>query len=40
MTIACAGGHKKVVSMLLGAGADVHVKDKVCIQQELGAWCV
>ena len=33
-------GHKEVVSMLLGAGADVNVKDEVSIQQEHGAWCV
>ncbi len=37
---ACAGGHKEVVSMLLGAVVDVNVKDKVSIQQEHGAWCV
>ena len=37
---ACAGGHKEVVSMLLGAGSDVHVKDEVSIQQEHGALCV
>ena len=34
---ACAGGHKEVVPMLLGAGADVNVKDKVTTQQEHGA---
>ena len=35
---ACAGGHKEVVSMLLGAGADVNVEDEVSIQH--GAWCL